>query len=143
MQDHKLKYLREEYTSRVNRVIDYIEANISKDLSLGELAEVAHFSTFHFHRIFRAMVDETLNDFIKRIRVEKAATKLVLNPKKSVTEIAFECGFSGSSAFARSFRETYGMCASSWRSRGHLQYSKNSKTDSKDSQSVSNISPDT
>ena len=142
MRDIRQKYLREEYTARVNRVIDYIEANINKDLSLGELAEVAHFSAFHFHRIFRAMVDETLNDFIKRIRVEKAATKLVLNPKKSVTEIAFECGFSGSSAFARSFRETYGMSASSWRSQGHLRYSKNGKADSKDRQSVSNIRQD-
>ena len=125
MQDLKLKYLREEYTARVNRVIDYIEANISKDLSLIELAEVAHFSPFHFHRIFRAIVGETLNDFIQRIRVEKAATKLVLNPKKSVTEIAFECGFSGSSAFARSFHETYGMSASDWRLQTRLQYSKN------------------
>jgi AraC family transcriptional regulator len=142
MRDIRQKYLGEEYTQRVNRVIDYIEANISKDLSLTELAEVAHFSPFHFHRIFRAMVGETLNDFIQRIRVEKAATKLVLNPKKSVTEIALECGFSGSSAFARSFRETYGTSASSWRSQGHLRYSKNGKTDSKDSQSLDNIRQD-
>jgi AraC family transcriptional regulator len=49
------KYLIEEYRSRINRVIDYIEANIDRDLSLPELAEVAHFSPFHFHRIFRAM----------------------------------------------------------------------------------------
>jgi len=142
MQDTRLQYLREEYTARVNRVIDYIEANISEDLSLKELADVAHFSPFHFHRIFRGMVGETLNDFIQRIRVEKAAAKLVLNPKKSVTEIAFECGFSSSSAFARSFRETYGMSASDWRSRGHLQYGKNSKMKSKDRQSVSNIGKD-
>jgi len=142
MQDTRLKYLREEYTARVNRVIDYIEANISEDLSLKELADVAHFSPFHFHRIFRGMVGETLNDFIQRIRVEKAAAKLVLNPKKSVTEIAFECGFSSSSAFARLFRETYGMSASDWRSRGQLQYGKNSKMESKDRQSISNNGKD-
>jgi AraC family transcriptional regulator len=139
MQDTESKYLREEYTARVNRVIDYIEANISENLSLNALADVAHFSPFHFHRIFGGMVGETLNDFIQRIRVEKAAAKLVLNPKKSITEIAFECGFSSSSAFARSFRETYGMSASDWRLRGHLEYSKNSRTKSKDRQSVGNI----
>jgi len=142
MQDPKSKYRREEYTARVNRVIDYIEANISADLSLKELADVAHFSAFHFHRIFRSMVGETLNDFMQRIRVEKAAAKLMLNPKKSITEIAFECGFSSSSAFARSFRETYSMSASDWRSRGHLKYGKNSKVKSKDRQSVSNIRKD-
>jgi len=142
MQDPKSKYLRDEYTARVNRVIDYIEANISSDLSLKELADVAHFSPFHFHRIFRGMVGETLNDFIQRIRVEKAATKLVLNPKKSITDIAFECGFSSSSAFARSFRETYDMSASDWRSGGHLQHGKNSQAKSKDRQSVSNLGKD-
>ena len=98
--DGRRKHLREEYTARINRVIDYIEANIAKDLSLGELAQVAQFSPFHFHRIFSAMVGETLNEFIWRIRVEKAADRLITNPKKSVTEIAFECGFSGSSTFA-------------------------------------------
>jgi len=123
-------------------VIDYIEANIGKDLSLEELARVAHFSPFHFHRIFRAMAGETLNNFIQRIRVEKAATKLVLNPKKSITEIAFECGFSGSSAFARVFRETFHTSASDWRSRRYLQYSKNGKIDSKESQPVGNIRQD-
>lgn len=142
MEDTKSKYLREAYTARVNRVIDYIETNISEDLSLTELADVAHFSPFHFHRIFRGMVGETLNDFIQRIRVEKAAAKLVLNPKKSITEIAFDCGFSSSSAFARSFRETYGMNASDWRSGGHLQYSKNSEAVSKDRQPASNIRKD-
>jgi len=142
MQYTKSKYLREEYTARVNRVIDYIEANISGELSLRELAHVAHFSPFHFHRIFRGMVGETLNDFIQRIRAEKAAAKLVLNPKKSITEIAFECGFSSSSAFARSFRETYDMSASDWRSGGHVQYGKNSKAKGKDRQSVGNIGED-
>ena len=142
MQDGKQKFLRENYVARINHVIDYIEANIDKDLSLKKLAEVAHFSPFHFHRIFSAMVGETLNGFIQRIRIEKAAAKLIFNPKKSVTEIAFECGFSGSSAFARAFRETFNMSASDWRSHGHRQYSKNSETDSKESQSVGNIRQD-
>jgi AraC family transcriptional regulator len=115
-----MNYLRQEYTARVNRVIDYIEANISQDLSLKELADVAHFSPYHFHRIFRAMVGETLNDFIQRVRIERAASKLVQNPGQTVTEIAFECGFSGSSAFAREFRNVFGMSASSWRAKTTL-----------------------
>ena len=117
------KYLIEEYRARINRVIDYIEANIDRDLSLSELAEVAHFSPFHFHRIFRAMVGETLNGFIQRIRLEKAAMKLALNPRESITEIALDCGFSSPSVFARAFRETFGMSASQWRSGGYLQHS--------------------
>jgi AraC family transcriptional regulator len=142
MQDSRQKYLREEYTARVNRVIDYIEANIGKELSLNELADVAQFSPFHFHRIFSSIAGETLNDFIQRIRIEKAAAKLLANPRKSVTEIGLECGFSGSSTFARAFKEVYKMSASEWRAQGRLQNSKNSKMDSKDSQTVSNTGKD-
>ena len=136
--DNRRNFLREEYTARINRVIDYIEANIGKELSLAELAGVAHFSPFHFHRIFSAMVGETLNGFIWRIRVEKAADRLINNPRKSITEIALECGFSGSSTFARAFREAFHMSARQWRSGGYLQASKAGKTDSKESQVVSN-----
>jgi AraC family transcriptional regulator len=142
MQDSRQKYLREEYKARVNRVIDYIEANIAKELSLSELADVAQFSPFHFHRIFSSMAGETLNDFIQRIRLEKAVAKLLDNPRKSITEIALECGFSGSSTFARAFKEAYKMSASEWRAKGRGADSKNSKTDSKDGQTLSNKGQD-
>ena len=89
MLDVRQQQMRGIYTSRINRVIDYIESNISGDLSLEELAEVAQFSPFHFHRIFRAMVGEPLNGFIQRVRIEKAAAKLIADPRKSITEIAF------------------------------------------------------
>jgi AraC family transcriptional regulator len=129
------EYLLAEYKSRINRVIDYIEANIGGELSLKELAEVAHFSPFHFHRIFGAMVGETLNSFIQRIRLEKAAMKLAADPKKSITEVAFEGGFSSSSVFARAFRESFGMSASEWRR-------KIGKPEGKLSQAVSNLRQD-
>jgi len=132
------EYLLAEYRSRINRVIDYIEANIGSELSLKELAGVAHFSPFHFHRIFGAMVGETLNDFIQRLRIEKAASMLVQNPKQTITGIALDCGFSSSSVFARAFKDNFGMSASDWRAHGHAQYSKNGKKESKDSQPVGN-----
>jgi AraC family transcriptional regulator len=130
----KQKYLRQEYTYRINRVIDYLEANIDDDLSLETLSGVANFSKYHFHRIFRAMVGETLNQFIQRIRLEKAATQLKFNPKKSITEIAFDCGFSGSAAFARAFKDAFQMSASEWRSEGQSSESKIRKTKRKNSQ---------
>ena len=113
------KYLIEEYRARINRVIDYIEHNIDRVMTLKELAEVATFSPYHFHRIFSSMVGETLYGFIQRIRLEKAAVKLVQSPKQSITEIGLECGFTSSSAFARAFREKYGITASQWRSGGY------------------------
>jgi len=51
---------RLEYEKRVNTVIDYIREHLSGELSLAELARVAAFSPFHFHRVFKALTDETL-----------------------------------------------------------------------------------
>ena len=120
--------MRAEYVSRINRVIDHIDKNIDGDLSLEVLADVACFSRFHFHRIFRATVGETLNRFIQRVRIEKAAARLINNPKESITEIALDCGFSGSATFARAFREAFQMSAGEWRERGIDPDSKNDQS---------------
>ena len=112
------RFLLQEYTARINRAIDYIESNIAGgDLSLKKLSSVAGFSPFHFHRIFAGMMGETLNHFIQRVRVEKSAMMLVSNPKKNMTEIAFDCGYSGSAQFSRAFRERFGATPSEWRRR--------------------------
>ena len=64
------KLLNNEYRMRINRTIDYIRAHYAEDLSLEKLASIACFSKFHFHRLFRAVVGETLNDYVQRIRLE-------------------------------------------------------------------------
>lgn len=119
MSDIREPRLRDEYTARINRVLDYIDNHIDQSLSLETLARVASFSPYHFHRIFGALMGETLGRYIQRLRVEKAASMLVLNPKKSITRVALDCGFSSSAAFARAFKEAFGMSASQWRSGGH------------------------
>jgi len=130
--------LRQEYVGRINRVIDFIEENIATELRLETLAKVANFSRFHFHRIFSAMVGETLNGFVRRLRLEKAASMLNTHPKDTITDIALACGFSSSAAFARSFSEHFGVSASEFRRRGTKRMpgvregeSKNGKTEGK------------
>ncbi len=116
--DYQRRQLRDEYTARINRVIDFIENNLDEDLSLKRLSAVANFSEYHFHRIFKSMTGETLNGFVNRIRLEKSASFLTGNPAKTITEIAYDCGFSGSAAFSRSFRELFGVTPSQWRKAG-------------------------
>lgn len=125
MNDHSFQHMqREEYIARINRVIDYIENNLDGDLSLETLANVANFSRFHFHRVFKAMLNETLSRFIQRVRIEKAAMQLTSNPRKSITEIALDTGFSGSASFAKAFREFFAMSASEFRAAGKDVLSK-------------------
>ncbi len=134
--NQKQKQLQQEYTGRINRAMDYIQQHLTEELTLEAVAHAAGFSKFHFHRIFSACVGETLNHFVKRVRVERAAWQLSGNPVKPVTDIALDCGFSGSASFARAFREVMGVTASEWRSGaaqrkdGKLK-SKNCKTDGK------------
>lgn len=125
---------QKEYIQRINRVIDYIYAHPEEELSLTKLANVALFSPFHFHRIFSAFVGETLNDFVKRIRLEKAARLLLLEAEDSITEIAEHCGYSNPSAFSRAFKRHFNISAQNYRSLHLEQSSKNSTVVSKISQ---------
>jgi AraC family transcriptional regulator len=106
------------YAARMNRVVDYIEANISGELTLERLAEVACFSKYHFARLFATHTGDTLFTFIRRLRMERAAALLLNHPSQPVIDVAFDCGFSDASAFSRSFRQCYGMSASRWRETG-------------------------
>src|SRR5512136_1569096 len=92
---------RAVYVSRLNKVIDYIHANLEQPLSLNVLASVAGFSPFHFHRIFKSLVGETLGDYIQRARLEKSANMLLNGPRDNILEIALSCGFSSAAIFSR------------------------------------------
>ncbi|HWM86263.1 MAG TPA: AraC family transcriptional regulator, partial [Kofleriaceae bacterium] len=61
-----------DYVARVNRAIDHIIQNLAEPLGLEEIAGVAHFSSFHFHRVFKSLVGETLATFVKRVRLQRA-----------------------------------------------------------------------
>jgi AraC family transcriptional regulator len=125
---------RREYVGRINRVMDHIRANLTGDLRLETLARVAHFSPYHFHRVFKSVVGETINEFTHRLRLQKAASHLIHNPRLSITEIALQCGYSSPSSFARDFRGTFGMSATQFRNGGHETARKIGETKGKDGQ---------
>jgi len=118
-----------EYKARLNRVMDYIEMHREKEFNLEELAQVACFSKYHFHRIFHSLAGETLFAFIQRLRLEKAAGLLAANHDTPVTSIALDCGFSSSSAFARAFKGQFGMTAGHWRRTRQTLYIRKKNID--------------
>ncbi len=132
------KYLEQEYLTRINRVIDYIQNNLDKNLKLEDLAKVSNFSQFHFHRLFSSLLGETIYSFIQRLRIEKAASQLIHNPKKSITEIALDSGYSNSASFAKLFKASYNMSASQWRNGGYTNFDKIATQNSKNGQTDSN-----
>jgi AraC-like DNA-binding protein/DNA gyrase inhibitor GyrI len=113
------------YLQRINAVIDHVREHLTEDLSLEALARVAGFSPFHFHRIFKAIAEETVNEMVLRLRLERAVALLRSTPKLSITEAAFECGFTSVSVFSRAFKRRYGLNARQWDRQSRLKHSKN------------------
>lgn len=103
------------YISKINKVQDYIEKHLEEELSTGQLAEIALFSSFHFQRIYRQITGESLYSYIKRLRLEKATFMLIANNKKSIQDIALSLGFSNQASFAKAFKGEFGMSASQFR----------------------------
>ena len=104
-----------EYTQRMNRVLDHIDRHLDTPLDLAGLADVAHFSAFHFHRVFAAWMGETLGDYLRRRRLEVGALQLARLPQAPVLQIALAVGFGSGEAFARAFKLRFGCTPSAWR----------------------------
>lgn len=122
--------LMDEYMMRINMVQDFIDENLSSELTLQQLSEVASFSPFHFHRIFSSITREPLFKYIQRLRLEKAAFLLISNRKKTIAEIALDCGFSSQACFSRAFRSQFGKSAGQFRAEIFCPNSKECKTES-------------
>lgn len=111
-----------DYVAAVNRAINHVTAHLDAPPALHEVAAVAGFSPFHFHRIFKAVTGETLHDFSTRVRLEQAV-RLMAHSRRRLTDIALDCGFASGSDFSRAFRATYGVAPSrfdvaAWRRSG-------------------------
>jgi AraC family transcriptional regulator len=103
-----------DYRRRICLAMDHISRHLESDLSLEEIAATAAFSKFHFHRIFKAVVGETVAEFRRRLRLERAANRLQARGEVSITRIALECGFSSSQNFATAFRRHFGLSPSAY-----------------------------
>ncbi|MCB0494868.1 MAG: AraC family transcriptional regulator [Cyclobacteriaceae bacterium] len=106
--------INNDYQKRINRVLTYIQDNIGKSFLLKELAEVGHFSPFHFHRILSAFLGEPLGAYIKRKRLEKGA-HLLLFSNSSVTDISIAVGYETLSSFSAAFSKHFHLSPSEYR----------------------------
>ncbi|MEO8062221.1 MAG: GyrI-like domain-containing protein [Pseudomonadota bacterium] len=104
-----------EYDRRMHAVIEYIDRHLDQNLDLAALAGVAHFSAFHFHRLFHAWMGEPLGDYVRRRRLEVAAMRLRAQPRIPVLQMALAVGFGSAEAFTRAFRARFGCSPTGWR----------------------------
>ena len=104
----------ETYQERILRVLIHIQNHLDDDLSLEYLAGVAVFSPYHFHRVFRGMVGESVKEHIRRLRMERAANRLKLSDVP-ITQIALESGLETHEGFSRAFRAMFDQSPTEFR----------------------------
>jgi len=104
----------QDYKRRILHVLTYIQQHLDSSLSLDDLARLACFSPYHFHRVFRGMVGESVKEHVRRLRLERAAGEL-RRGSTSVIQIALDAGYESHEAFTRSFKAAFGAAPSQFR----------------------------
>lgn len=104
----------QDYRERIVRTLVHIQSHLDDALELEEVAAVAAFSQFHFHRIFRGLVGEGLKEHVRRLRLERAA-RLLKTTGESVTQIALGAGFETHESFTRAFTAMFGDAPTKYR----------------------------
>lgn len=102
------------FADRILRVLDAIHAGLDDDLAPADLAATAGLSLHHFHRVFRGMVGESVMQYVRRLRLERAAFRLRY-AGGDITGTAFAHGYESHEAFTRAFRAHFGMPPSQYR----------------------------
>jgi AraC family transcriptional regulator len=115
--------IKADYRNRLERVFQFIDENLDSKLSLSEIAKHAYFSEYHFHRIFKMLTRETLNEHITRRRIEKSVLD-ILHKESSISEISHRYGFSDNSSYTKAFKKYYGMSPSEFKRLNPNKFSK-------------------
>jgi AraC family transcriptional regulator len=98
----------QHYRERVARVVAHIVAHPLAENRLEDLAAIAHFSPFHFHRVYSSIAGETVTATVRRVRLA-LATRLLEQGGQSITQVALEVGYDSPQAFTRAFSQFTGQ----------------------------------
>jgi AraC family transcriptional regulator len=103
------------YLERIQHGVDFIETRLDQDLPLADVAKAAGVSQWHFQRLFKALTGETLKTYIRSRRLAASLERL-LDTNLRVLDIALMAGFESQEAFARAFKQAFGLTPQKYRS---------------------------
>ena len=101
---------------QIQKVLYYIETHLDESLDVRVLAKVAGYSQYHFCRIFKASVGESVISYATRLRLERASLQVAVH-NKSIIEIALEAGYDTPNGFNKAFKKIFGMTPTEYKSR--------------------------
>jgi AraC family transcriptional regulator len=113
----KTDTIKNSYSGRIGRVVDYLHDHLEDELNLDLLADIAAMSRWHWHRVYTAMQGETAAATVRRLRLSRAADRLA-NSEADIGEIARRAGYTTAEAFGRAFKQSYNMTPGAYREGG-------------------------
>lgn len=105
---------KKHYNERINMVLHYIHTHLDEKLDLEKLAAISAISPFHFHRIIRAHLNESVMTYVIRVRLETGAN-LLLHSSMPISDIAYKVGYDVPSSFNKAFKKRFGQSPGEFR----------------------------
>lgn len=106
---------KKSYADKIERVRNYIQANLDEDLNIDSLCKVANFSRYHFHRLFSTYSGVSVARFVVLERLKRASYRLCFRKQYSITDIALDARFENPESFSRAFKAQFGQTPSQFR----------------------------
>jgi AraC family transcriptional regulator len=104
----------EKYEQAILSTLIHIQTHLESDLNLEMLAERVGFSAYHYHRIFREVIGEPVKEYVRRLRIERAAYRLKVS-EETILHIAMDAGFKTHESFTRAFTRQFGITPNEFR----------------------------
>ncbi len=101
---------------RFFKSIEYVEQHLYDKISVHEIAAASHYSTYHFSRIFKALVGDTPKEYLRKRRLTVAAKQL-LSEEVSILDLALQCQFDSQEAFTRAFKALFNVTPAQYRKK--------------------------
>lgn len=111
----KSQLAKDECIQLINKTEDYIETHLSEKITLDDLANHVLLSKYYFHRLFSQFNDESIYQFIIRIKMERAGIFLVVREDIRMIDIAFQYGYDNVSSFNKAFKKQFNLSPSAYR----------------------------
>lgn len=109
-----------DHLNRIAQAVSYIENNLDEPIVLEQVAREAGYSLFHFHRLFHAVVGDSVKEYIRKRRLTRSAEELIRSERR-VVDIAMEYRYESHESFTRAFKKMYGVAPLQYRRRGRWE----------------------
>ncbi len=105
------------YVQSIQRAVDYIELNLHKTLRLSDIAKETGYSMFHFDRVFKYTIGESVIEYVRKRKLSEAANELIITNNR-IIDIGIKYGFDSQQAFTTAFTKYYNISPGKYRKNG-------------------------